>query len=63
MTDSVSFKFLHQLIYIAFINLISICFYLQVDPLKFHTYGVKKPIEQKQENIQQLYNDQKRYYP
>ena len=37
--------------------------FLQVDPLKFHTYGIKKPIEQKQESIQNLYDQQKRYYP
>jgi hypothetical protein len=32
------------------------------DPLKARS-GFKKPLEYKQENINQLYNDQKRYYP
>ena len=34
-----------------------------MDPLKMHTQGVKKPLEQKGEKIQNLYNNQERYYP
>jgi hypothetical protein len=34
-----------------------------VDPLKLRTYGVKKPLDQKEEKIQQLYDQNKRYYP
>lgn len=33
-----------------------------MDPLKM-AYGVKKPLEQKSDHIQELYNNQKRYYP
>ena len=36
---------------------------LQVDPLKFHTFGVKKPMEEKQTKITQLQNNKQRYYP
>ena len=35
----------------------------QTDTLKFHSYGIKKPYENKQENIKNLYENQKRYYP
>ena len=35
----------------------------QVDPLKFHTYSLKKPMADKEQKIQELYNQQKRYYP
>lgn len=34
-----------------------------VDPLKFHTYGVKKPLTEKEAKVQQLYQENKRYYP
>ena len=45
-----------------------------VDPLKIHTFGVKRPLEEKKEEIEKLYNNnfsrdpnhapnQKRYYP
>ena len=34
-----------------------------VDPLKFQTYGVKKPFEEKAGNIERLLAEQKRYYP
>ena len=34
-----------------------------MDPLKIHASGVKKPLEQKGEKIQNLYNEQMRYYP
>lgn len=33
-----------------------------MDPLKM-AYGVKKPLEQKMDKINQLYNNQQRYYP
>jgi hypothetical protein len=33
-----------------------------MDPLKM-VYGVKKPLEEKQQSIQALYEQQKRYYP
>lgn len=33
-----------------------------MDPLKM-AYGVKKPLDQKQESIQALYSQSKRYYP
>jgi hypothetical protein len=36
---------------------------MQVDPLKLRTYGVKKPFEEKEVKIQQLYEQNKRYYP
>ena len=28
-----------------------------VDPLKLHTYGVKKPLEEKHDKITKLYED------
>jgi hypothetical protein len=31
--------------------------------LKLRTYGVKKPLEEKQNKIKQLYEQDKRYYP
>ena len=34
-----------------------------IDPLKVHTLGVKKPLEEKEGKIQQMYNEHKRYYP
>ena len=34
-----------------------------VDPLKMHAYSVKKPLDNKSDKIQQLYDEQKRYYP
>ena len=34
-----------------------------MDPLKMHTAGVKKPMQEKEEKIQNLYNNQERYYP
>jgi hypothetical protein len=34
-----------------------------MDPLKLRALGVKKPLEEKNERIQQNYNDQMRYYP
>ena len=34
-----------------------------MDPLKIHAAGVKKPLEQKNDKIQNLYQDQMRYYP
>lgn len=33
-----------------------------MDPLKM-AHGVKKPLQDKAEKIQQLYGEQKRYYP
>lgn len=34
-----------------------------MDPLKFRSYGVKKHLDAKQEKIQQLEQQQMRYYP
>lgn len=34
-----------------------------IDPLRVHTYGVKRPLEEKKEEIEELYKDGKRYYP
>ena len=34
-----------------------------MDPLKYHTQGVKKPLEQKGDKIQALHSEQMRYYP
>ena len=34
-----------------------------MDPLKMHTQGVKKPFAEKGDKIQQLYDNQERYYP
>ena len=34
-----------------------------MDPLKIHAAGVKKPLEQKSQKINNLYNEQMRYYP
>ena len=34
-----------------------------VDPLKLRSYGIKRPLEEKQEKIQKLVDDHKRYYP
>lgn len=34
-----------------------------VDPLRVHTYGVKRPLEEKKGEIEKLYKDHKRYYP
>ena len=34
-----------------------------IDPLKMHAYSVKKPLDNKSEKINQLYEEQKRYYP
>ena len=34
-----------------------------VDPLKVHTMGVKKPLEEKKDRIRQYYEEAKRYYP
>mgnify|MGYP006933480217 CR=1 FL=1 len=36
---------------------------MQVDPLKYNAYGVKKPLGEKQDKIEQLELDGKRYYP
>ena len=36
---------------------------MQVDPLKYNAYGVKKPLGEKQEKIEQLEQEGKRYYP
>lgn len=35
----------------------------QIDPLKFRTYGVKRPLDEKEEKIQRLLDENKRYYP
>ena len=37
------------------------CF--QVDPLKFRAFGVKKGLDEKQDKINQLHEENKRYYP
>lgn len=34
-----------------------------VDPLKVHTFGVKRPLEEKKSEIDALYENNKRYYP
>lgn len=34
-----------------------------VDPLKVHTFGVKRPLEEKKHEIEELYKQHKRYYP
>jgi hypothetical protein len=34
-----------------------------VDPLRIHTYGVKRPLEEKKGEIDELYRNNKRYYP
>ena len=34
-----------------------------VDPLKFHTFGVKKPLETKMDKIKHLEENNQRYYP
>lgn len=34
-----------------------------VDPLKVHTFGVKRPLEEKKAEIDDLYKNHKRYYP
>ncbi len=34
-----------------------------VDTLKFRSYGVKHPLEQKEQKIQELLEHNKRYYP
>ena len=34
-----------------------------MDPLKMHTAGVKKPMQEKEGKIQNLYDNQERYYP
>eukprot|EP00347_Sterkiella_histriomuscorum_P007113 403350214 len=34
-----------------------------IDPFKFKTYGVKRPLDEKEEKIQKLLEDNKRYYP
>ena len=34
-----------------------------MDPLKMHTAGVKKPMQEKGEKLQNLYANQERYYP
>ena len=34
-----------------------------MDPLKMHTAGVKKPMQEKEGKIQNLYQNQERYYP
>ena len=34
-----------------------------VDPLKFRSFGVKKGLDLKQDKIQQLHEESKRYYP
>lgn len=34
-----------------------------LDPLKVHTFGVKRPLEEKQGEIADLYKNNKRYYP
>ena len=34
-----------------------------IDPLRTHTYGVKRPLEEKKEEIEELYRNNKRYYP
>lgn len=34
-----------------------------VDPLKTNSYGVKRPINEKAEKINQRYENNERYYP
>lgn len=34
-----------------------------IDPLRIHTYGVKKPLEEKKEKIEKLHEQNQRYYP
>jgi hypothetical protein len=34
-----------------------------VDPLKVHTFGVKRPLDEKKQEIDELYANNKRYYP
>lgn len=34
-----------------------------IDPLKLGSYGVKRPLEEKQERIKELEANHKRYYP
>ena len=34
-----------------------------IDPLKIHTQGVKKPLEDKGEKFNTLVNNNQRYYP
>mgnify|MGYP003688271269 CR=1 FL=1 len=34
-----------------------------IDPLKLGAYGVKRPLEEKQEKIRQMEANHKRYYP
>lgn len=34
-----------------------------IDPFKMHSHSLKKPIEEKKENIEQLVQGMNRYYP
>ena len=34
-----------------------------IDPFKLHSHNLKKPIEEKKENIENLVNNLNRYYP
>ena len=36
---------------------------MQIDPFKMHSHSLKKPIEEKKDNIEQLLQNQNRYYP
>lgn len=36
---------------------------IQIDPLRMHAYGVKRPLEEKRGEIKELYDQSKRYYP
>lgn len=45
------------------INTFTYLTFTQIDLLKMRTYGVKKPLEEKEEKIQKLLEENKRYYP
>ena len=36
---------------------------MQIDPLKFRAFGVKRPMDEKQAKINELLENNKRYYP
>ena len=36
---------------------------MQIDPFKMHSHSLKKPIEEKKDNIEQLLQNKNRYYP
>ncbi len=42
---------------------LSAIYVLQIDPFKVRTYGEKKPLDAKEERIQKLLEENKRYYP